>query len=137
MLPPMSRLLNVSLLLVSLVGLIGCATAWQMDYGTPQAQFLAQDVARLGAPYIGKKVTIKGRVTRIDTRDPKAAWVELNNGVRCNFETWKLMAEDRPVGSQVFVDGVLRHCKPDDILIAPTLYRDPSAPFSPKQTPDS
>ena len=31
-----------------------------MDYGRPAAQFMAQDVAALAEPYIGKKITVQG-----------------------------------------------------------------------------
>ncbi len=125
---------SVALLVLSLSVLAGCATDWQMDYGTPAAQFLSRDIAELGAPYLGRKTTIKGTVARVDTQDPKVVWVFLRGGIRCNFGAFKAMAESSPVGSQVFVDGFLRHCETGDIVINPALYRERSAPFSPKHS---
>ena len=112
----------------------GCSpTGWQMDYGKPAAQFLSVDVARLGRPFIGRKITVKGTVTRVDVGDPKSAWVYLEDGIRCHFGKFKAMAESSKVGDPVYVDGFLRRCDPGDILIDPAVYRLPDAPFSPKK----
>ncbi len=106
-----------------------------MDYGKPAAQFLSQDVAGLGRPCLGRKVTAKGTVTRIDMRDPKAAWVFLGHGVRCNFGAMTAMAGSVTVGRPVVVDGFLRRCERGDVLIEPAMLRDPHAPFSPERPP--
>ena len=112
-------------------GIISCK-GWQMDYGKPAAQFHQESLLEKGKPYIGKKITVKGKVTRVDTSIPEAAWVYLEGGVRCNFGDFVLMAKDNKVGESVYVDGFLRRCEPGDILIEPALNRDSTAPFSPR-----
>ena len=60
--------ISTGCVLISLLCLAGCSTGrgfiqgWQMDYGRPAAQFMAQDVATLAEPYIGKKITVQGVV---------------------------------------------------------------------------
>jgi hypothetical protein len=129
-----ARLIMMLLMLASFANGCGCSpTDWQMDYGKPAAQFLSGDVARLGGPYIGRKITVKGTVMRIDAGDSKSAWVYLVGGIRCHFGKFKAMAESAKVGDLVYVDGFLRRCDPGDILIDPAVYRLPDAPFSPKK----
>lgn len=125
-------LLLMALTLPCLVG--GCGVAWQMDYGYPAAQFLQEGIGEKGKPYIGKLIEIKGTVTSIDVSDPKAAWVVLGDGIRCNFEGFRAMAEDQPVGTEVYVHGFLKSCAKGAILIEPALYCTPDAarPFRPR-----
>ena len=104
--------------------------AWQVEYGNPRAQFLAQDVAKLGSPYVHSKITVKGTVKRVDLHDPKGPMVYLNDGVRCNFGRLERMAESCTVGQEVLLDGYLRHCHQDDVLLNPTVLT--SRPFMPK-----
>ncbi|MFZ9937006.1 MAG: hypothetical protein ACO3JG_08070 [Luteolibacter sp.] len=103
-----------------------------MDYGKPAAQFHQEGLAAKGQPYIGKKITVKGKVARVDTSNPEVAWVWLEGGIRCNFQEFDLMAKANKVGETVYVDGFLRRCEPGDILIEPALNRDPAAPFTPQ-----
>lgn len=117
--------------LTAIGGLVSC-TGWKMDYGKPAAQFQQESLLEKGKPYIGKKITVKGQVARVDTSDPKAAWVYLEGGVRCNFGDFAIMATGNKVGETVFVDGILRRCEPDDILLEPALNRDKRAPFNPQ-----
>ena len=65
--------------------LSACGKAWRTDYGTPAAQFEAKDVLAKGAPFIGKKITVKGTVARADASRPGAATVYLTDGIVCNF----------------------------------------------------
>jgi hypothetical protein len=112
-------------------GIISC-TGWKMDYGKPAAQFQQESLLEKGKPYIGKKITVKGKVERIDTSNPETAWVYLEGGVRCNFGEFDLMAKENKIGETVFVDGILRRCEPGDILLEPALNRDKRAPFNPQ-----
>ena len=112
-------------------GLFSC-TGWKMDYGKPAAQFHQKDVLEKGKPYIGKKITIKGTVERVDLSDPENAWVHLEGGIRCNFGTFRLMAENNEVGKSVYVDGFLRRCASGDILLDPASNRDATAAFHPQ-----
>ena len=105
---------------------------WQMDYGEPAAQFLSANVAMQGPRYVGEKVTVQGTVTEVLPDRADGAWIYLNNGVRCNLGKFQAMAGEVSVGETVLVDGILRQCDPEDILLEPALLRDPVAPFSPQ-----
>ena len=111
-------------------GIVSCKGC-QMDYGKPAAQFRQESLLQKGKPYIGRKITVKGKVTRVDTSDPKQAWVHLEGGIRCDFGTFDRMAKGNKVGETVYVDGFLRRCETGDILIEPATNRDQKAPFSP------
>ncbi|MCP4953514.1 MAG: hypothetical protein GY922_16875 [Proteobacteria bacterium] len=110
----------------------GCGMGWQMDYGEPAAQFLSANVAMQGPRYVGEKVTVQGTVTEVLPDRADGAWIYLNNGVRCNLGKFQAMAGEVSVGETVLVDGILRQCDPEDILLEPALLRDPAAPFSPQ-----
>ncbi len=126
-----SALLKMTLLiLVSLS--VGCQ-ALKMDYGQPAAQFLEKDVATAGKKYLGKKITIKGTVTRIDVSNPQAGWIYLGNGIRCDFSRLPAMAQSKKPGDIAFVDGILKHCEEGNILLESAMLRDPTAPFSPQR----
>jgi hypothetical protein len=109
---------------------VGCQ-AWKMDYGQPAAQFLEADVATAGKPYLGKKVTIQGTVTRVDVSDPKAGWIHLGNGIRCDFSRLPAMASSKKPGDICFIDGILKECEEGNILLDSAMLRDPTAPFTP------
>ena len=122
------------MVLLILAGLgSGCHKAWQMDYGEPAAQFLQAELASKARAFVGKKITVKGTVTKVDVSTPKSAAIHLAGGIRCNLGTFKAMAESCTIGDTVYVDGFLKHCREGDILMDPALLRDPGAPFSPKE----
>ena len=109
----------------------GCGKGWQMDYGKVSAQFTQDTVAAKGKRWVGKKITVKGVVLKSKSDDHVAAWVELKNGIRCNFgHMWK-MAESAKVGETVYVDGFLKRCDEGDVLMDPASLRDPTASFIP------
>ena len=111
----------------------GCGKGWEMDYGKPAAQFLQADLASQGEAFIGKKITVKGTVSKVDVSDPKSALIHLSGGIQCDLGKCKAMAESCKIGDPVYVDGFLKRCEKGDILIDPAMLRDPAAPFSPKQ----
>lgn len=122
------------LVMLILAGLgSGCGKGWQMDYGKPEAQFLQADLASQGKSFVGKKITVKGTVAKLDVSDPKSAWIHLSGGIQCNLGKFKAMAESCKIGDTVHVDGFLKRCEEGDMLIDPAMLRDPKAPFSPKQ----
>jgi len=108
---------------------VGCQ-ALKMDYGQPAAQFLEKDVATAGKKYLGKKITIKGTVTRIDVSNPQAGWIHLGNGIRCDFSRLPAMAQSKKPGDICFIDGILKECEEGNILLESAMLRDPTAPFS-------
>ena len=109
---------------------VGCGKGWQMDYGKPEAQFIQDDVTAKGKEWVGKKITVKGVVTKVEVSDPNAAWVELGNGIKCNFSKMRGMAKSAKEGETVYVDGFLKRCNDGDVLIDPAMLRDPTAPFT-------
>ncbi len=112
--------------------LVSCGKGWEMDYGKPAAQFLQDDVSSKGKPFVGKKITVKGTVTKVDVSDPKSARVYLTGGIECNLGEFQAMAESCKVGDTVSMDGFLVRCESGDVLLDPAMQRDPSAPFTPK-----
>jgi hypothetical protein len=118
-----------ALLLISLGS--GCRQGWRMDYEKPAAQFRHADLASHGKAFIGKKITVKGTVAKIDSTDPKSARIHLEGGIQANLGTFQAMAESCKTGDTVFVDGFLKRCEEGDILLDPAMLRDPRAPFSP------
>ncbi len=119
--------------LVILAVVDGCGKGLQMDYGHPTAQFLGSSVATKGKEYVGKKITVKGTVAKVDATDPESVWIQLDDGVRCNLGKFKSMAESCKVGDTVYVDGVLKHCESSVVLLEPAILRDPTTSFSPVQ----
>ena len=114
--------------------LLGCGPVWkgwQMDYGDPAAQFLQEDLSVLGTPFVGKKITVKGIVTKVDISNPGSARVHLEGGIECNFGKFKAMAEHYNVGDIAYIDGFLKHCRKDDIYLDPASGRDHRAAFHP------
>jgi hypothetical protein len=103
-----------------------------MDYGKSEAQFIQDSLTTKGKEWVGKKITVKGVVTKVDVSDPNVAWVELGNGIKCDFSKMRQMAASAKVGETVYVDGFLKRCNEGDILIDPAMLRDPSAPFTPQ-----
>jgi len=79
-----------------------------MDYGKVKAQFEEVDVAEKEKPFIGKKVTVRGIVKRVDLREKGNAKVLLTNGTECHFGNMELIAREMEVGKVVYVDGFLR-----------------------------
>ncbi|MDF1714112.1 MAG: hypothetical protein P1U90_17880 [Akkermansiaceae bacterium] len=111
----------------------GCGffKGWQMDYGKVKAQFEEVDVAEKGRSFIGKKVTVRGIVKRVDLTEKGNAKVFLTNGTECHFGKMEVMARGMEVGKVVYVDGFLEKCDSKRVLIKPAMARDPEAPFKP------
>jgi hypothetical protein len=130
----MRKLFSLPILFSTVFMLSGCGVAWQMDYGSPAAQFLQEDVGEKGKPYIGQLIEVRGTVTRIDVTDRKSARVYLGAGINCNFEGFAGMAQESPVGTEVYVHGFLKRCEKGSILIEPAVYWTPgeARPFHPK-----
>lgn len=109
----------------------GCGQGWKMDYADPAAQFLQEELAAKGGAFVGEKITVKGTVEKIDVSVPGSARVFLTGGIQCEFGRFQAMAEGCEIGTTVYVDGFLERCKEGDMLLAPAMLRDPTAPFSP------
>ena len=122
-------------LLISIVALVlvGCSKGWILDYHEPAEQFLAKDVATQAKPYVGRhlKITIKGIVSKVDVSNPDSSMIYLKNGIECNLGKWSRMASSCKVGEVVYIDGFLKRCDEDKVLLEPATLRDPTAKFSP------
>lgn len=120
------------LILAGLGSGCGFTTGWQMDYGKPAAQFHAHHVATKGKPFIGKKITVKGRVLRVQNRED-GNHLFLEHNIHCVFPTWQWGEDELKPGEEVYVDGFLKRCKEGDVLLDPALERDSKALFKPME----
>ena len=109
--------------------LVGC-DGWKLDYGKPAAQFLEKDLPAMGKAYIGKKITVKGKVSKVLIH-PVPAKVFLDSGIECNLGKFTRMAESCKVGDEIFVDGILKRLGRGEALLDPAVLRDPDADFVP------
>ena len=109
--------------------LLGCE-GWKLDYGKPVAQFLEKDLSAMGKAYLGKKITVKGKVSKVLIH-PVQAKVFLESGIECNLGKFTRMAENCKVGDEIFVDGILKSLEKGEALLDPAVLRDPNADFVP------
>ena len=117
--------------LAILLPILGGCQGWTMDYGRPAAQFETRDAIALAPDYLRKKVSVRGRVSAVDTSDPEHCVVKLNHGVTAHFGTFKAAAEACKVGEVVHLDGIVKAADPSGITLDPAFGRDPQAPFAP------
>ncbi|RCL36904.1 MAG: hypothetical protein DBX00_06050, partial [Verrucomicrobia bacterium] len=85
--------------------LLSSCKGWIMDYGRPAAQFEARNAIALAPDYLKKKVTVRGRVSSVDTSDPERCVVKLDHGVTAHFGKWKAAAEQYKVGEVIHLSG--------------------------------
>ena len=111
--------------------LLGGCQGWTMDYGRPAAQFEARDAIALAPDHLRKKVTVRGRVSAVDTSDPERCVLKLDHGVTAHFGTFKRATESYKVGEIVYLDGIVKAVDPSGITLDPAFGRDPQAPFTP------
>ena len=121
------------LITIAALVLVGCYKGWILDYHEPAEQFLAKDVATQAKPYVGRhlKITIKGIVSKVDVSNPDSLMIYLKNGIECNLGKWSRMASSCKIGEVVFIDGFLKRCDEDKVLLEPAILRDPTAKFIP------
>ena len=121
------------LITILAVVLVGCSKGWILDYHEPAEQFLAKDVATKAKPYVGRhlKITIKGIVSKVDVSNSDSSMIYLKNSIECNLGKWSRMASSCKVGEVVYIDGFLKRCDEDKVLLEPAILRDPTAKFSP------
>ena len=121
------------LITIAAVVLVGCYKGLILDYHEPAEQFLAKEVATQAKPYVGRhlKITIKGIVSKVDVSNPDSSMIYLKNGIECNLGKWSRMASSCKVGEVVYIDGFLKRCDEDKVLLEPAILRDPAAKFSP------
>ena len=122
---------KLSILSVLLVQMTGCGQGWDMEYGDAVAHFNEDAVLEKANPYLGKKIVIKGVVTKQNLTDPENCKVYLGHSICCNLGDLQRMAEGYTVGKTVYISGFLKRCDEGDILLEPAVGRDPEADFSP------
>ena len=91
-----------------------------MDYGKAKAHFHAHDVASKGEPFLGKKIRVKGKVTRVENRED-GNHIYLEHGIHCVFPTWHWHEGMVKQGDEIRVSGFLEKCKQGDVLLKPAL----------------
>ena len=132
------RLLLIYLLgTLGIIGLNGCK-GWILDYGKVAAQFTSSTIEESGQPYIGRKVTVKGTVTKheLDNASGKLTMV-LDDIIRCvsygtrNEDELLSLAAFYEIGRVAYFDGFLVKCESGNVLLDPVSGRDPKAPFEP------
>ena len=114
---------------LAMMFLVGCE-GWKLDYGKPVAQFLEKDLSAMGKAYLGKKITVKGKVSKVLIH-PVQAKVFLESGIECDLGKFTRMAENCKVGDEIFVDGILKRLEKGEALLDPAVLRDPNADFVP------
>ncbi len=132
------RLLLICLLgIVGIISLNGCK-GWILDYGKVAAQFTSSTIEESGQPYIGRKVTVKGTVTKHEFNNATGKLtMVLDDKIRCvsygtrNEDDLLSLAAFYEVGKVVYFDGFLVKCEPGKVLLDPVSGRDPKAPFKP------
>lgn len=118
-------------ILTLLLPILGGCKGWTMDYGRPAAQFEARDTITLAPDHMRKKVSVRGRVSSVNTSDPENCIVKLDHGVTAHFGKFKAMAESCKVGKIVHLDGIVKTVSPSSVTLDPAFGRDPQAPFDP------
>ena len=107
----------------------GCK-GWILDYGKPAAQFGEKDVLAHAKEYVGKKITVKGKVSEVNRGEN--ASIILESGIECRFHKRGVQwADNINKGDEVYVDGILKRISLDNILMSPVGLRDPTASFKP------
>ena len=109
-----------------------CTKGWQLDYGKPAAQFHAHNVASKGKPFIGKMITVKGKVLRVQDRDD-GNHIYLEHNIHCLFPTWHWGEDTLKLGDEIYVDGFLERCIEGEVQLNPAIKRGSKAPFTPKE----
>ena len=117
--------------MVFVAQLAGCGPGAALEYGDAAAHFNEGAVLEKGEPYIGRKIVVKGVVSKHDVTDPENCKVYLGHSICCNFGDLKRMAEGCTEGDTVFVGGILKRREEGDILLEPAMKRDPKAEFNP------
>ena len=120
-----------TLLSILVAHVAGCGSGIALEYGDAVAHFNEENVLEKGEPYLGKKIVVKGVVSKHDVTDPENCKVYLGHSICCNFGRLKSMAEGCDEGETVFVGGILKQCEDGDILLDPAMKRDPKAEFNP------
>jgi len=112
----------------------GCSftKGWQLDYGKPAAQFHAHHVTSKGKPFIGRMITVKGKVLRVRNRDD-GNHIYLEHNIHCVFPTWHWGEDNLNPGDEIYVEGFLEKCTEGDVQLNPAIKRDSTASFTPTE----
>lgn len=127
----MKSLASLLLLLLATSHLTGCGKELGLEYGDAEAQFDEETVFGKAQPFVGKKITVKGVVTKQDLSDPRNSMIYLSHSIRCNLGDMRSMAESYTVGKTVVITGYLKHCEEGDILLEPAVGTNPKIDINP------
>jgi len=129
-----SRMAMVATVLLAMVlglGVLSGCKGWTMDYGTPAAQFEAVDVAAHADRYVGKKISVRGKVVAVDTSDAANCTVTLEHGIVARFGEFKAAAEACKIGEVEYLDGIVESVDKSGVVLEPAFGLDSTAPFDP------
>ncbi len=127
----MKHLGKLSILLCVVLQLTGCGQGWGLEYSDSAAHFNEDAVLEKAKPYVGKKIVVKGIVTRQDLSNPENCKVYLGHSICCNMGDLQRMVKGCEVGDTIFVGGILKNCEEGNVLLEPAMKRDPKAEFNP------
>jgi hypothetical protein len=132
----------VAMVGVMLVATGCCWRAWEMDYGKPVQQFHSVDVMAYSAPYLGKKITVKGIVQQLQVDDQLRVTLVLDHQVCCDLGIQDHAGVDyykkhTNVGDTLFMDGFLKTIDKERAYLSPAMGRENSAPFAPFVPPNT
>ena len=82
-------------------------------------------------PLAGRKITLKGVVSKQDRTDPENCRIYLSHSICCNLGELQRVAEGYMVGRTVFTTGYLECCEEGDILLEPAMGTEPNGEFNP------
>lgn len=127
----MQHLGKLSILSLVIFQLTGCGQGWGLEYGDAAAHFNEHAVIEKAKPFVGKKIVVKGVVTKQDLSDPENCMVYLGHSICCNMGGLQRMAEGCKVGQTIYIGGFLKHCEEGNVLLEPAMKRDSEAEFNP------
>jgi len=70
---------------------VGCGS---LEYREAAAHFNENTLLENGEPYLGKKIVVKGTVSKHEITDPENSKVYLGHSICCNFGDLQKMAEN-------------------------------------------
>ena len=78
---------------IFVICLAGCGSGALLEYGDAAAHFHEDAVLAKAEPYLGKKIVVKGVVSKQDLIDPENCKIYLGHSICCNLGDLKKMAQ--------------------------------------------
>ena len=118
-----SLFLGMVIAIVFFGPLSGCSRiwpGWAVDYGTSAIHLTAKNAPARATPFKHRRVTVEGKVTRIDASDPRHLRVYLDGVVNCDFgKTWMGLSSEPKPGDILRVAGVVQRADGKTVTLSP------------------